>query len=176
MCDVSASWLTHKCIELVFVCWLPQFVLYIRWGPMEKENIRRRGSGELIKFPALAANSNRCCTKTVVRIGISFGTGQGHLKIIRYATVGFLSSCCRMLSSWYLTDQSNVLWLYVGLFADECVIACIRLFMAALWNRKGHYIFALWFLYIFFFSSPNLSRRRLDVYHTCTHGVALMRI
>jgi len=29
---------------------------------------------------------------------------------------------------------------------------------------------------IFFLSSPNLSGRRLDVYHTCTHGVALMRI
>jgi len=31
----------------------------------------------------------------------------------------------------------------------------------------GHYIFALWFLSIFFFySSLNLSGRRLDVYHT----------
>jgi len=44
----------------------------------------------------------------------------------------------------------------------------------------GHpmeYIFALWFLLsIFFFSSPNLSRRRLDVCHTSTHGVALVRI
>ena len=28
----------------------------------------------------------------------------------------------------------------------------------------------------FFYSSPNLSRRRLDVYHTSTHGVALVRI
>ena len=27
-----------------------------------------------------------------------------------------------------------------------------------------------------FFSSPNLSRRRLDVCHTSTHGVALVRI
>jgi len=26
------------------------------------------------------------------------------------------------------------------------------------------------------FSSPNLSGRRLDVCHTCTHGVALVRI
>jgi len=26
------------------------------------------------------------------------------------------------------------------------------------------------------FSSPNLSGRRLDVYHTFTHGVALVRI
>jgi len=49
--------------------------------------------------------------------------------------------------------------------------------MVALCNRADHYIFALWFLLsFFFFSSPNLSRRRLDVYHTSTHGVALARI
>ena len=42
------------------------------------------------------------------------------------------------------------------------------IFMAALWNRAGHYIFALWFLsiFLFFLSSPNLSGRTLDVYHT----------
>ena len=66
--------------------------------------------------------------------------------------------------------------------------------MAALRSRCGHYIFVLWFLlylwppyvigqaiYIFIlsfvlFSSPNLSGRRLDVCHTSTHGVALVRI
>jgi len=49
--------------------------------------------------------------------------------------------------------------------------------VAALHSRCGHwaYIFVLWFLLFlrllsFFFSSPNLSRRRLDVYHTSTHG------
>jgi len=45
--------------------------------------------------------------------------------------------------------------------------------MAALRSICGHYIFVLWFL---LFSSPNLSRQRLDVYHTSTHGVALVRI
>jgi len=53
------------------------------------------------------------------------------------------------------------------------------LIMAALWYRAGHYIFALWFLsffYLSFFSSPNLSGHRVDVYHTSTHGVALVRI
>ena len=51
-----------------------------------------------------------------------------------------------------------------------------RLIMAALFNIRQA-IFALWFLSIFFlFSSPNLSGRRLDVYHTSTHGVALARI
>jgi len=32
------------------------------------------------------------------------------------------------------------------------------------------------FLSFLFFFSPNLSSRRLDVYHTWTHGVALVRI
>jgi len=57
------------------------------------------------------------------------------------------------------------------------------LVMVALCNRANHYIFALWFLSFFFFflssfflSSPNLSSRRLDVYHTSTHGVDLVRI
>ena len=50
--------------------------------------------------------------------------------------------------------------------------------MVALWNRADHYIFILWFLLlcIFFISWPNLSRRRLNVCHTSTHGVALVRI
>ena len=58
----------------------------------------------------------------------------------------------------------------------------ISIFMAALRNRAGHYIFALWFLlssssvFFSFFASPNLSRRRLDVCHTSTHDVALVRI
>jgi len=46
-----------------------------------------------------------------------------------------------------------------------------------IYGRLGQtiYIFIL-FLSSFFFSSPNLSGRRLDVYHTSTHGVALVRI
>jgi len=32
------------------------------------------------------------------------------------------------------------------------------------------------FLLSFFFSSPNVSGRRLDVYHSLAHGVALVRI
>jgi len=50
--------------------------------------------------------------------------------------------------------------------------------MVALWNRADHYIFILSFvlLLLSFFSSSNLSRRRVDVCHTCTRGVALVRI
>jgi len=54
----------------------------------------------------------------------------------------------------------------------NAILPCVlsKLFMAALRSRCGH-IFALWLLF-FVFSSPNLSRRTLDVYHTSTHGVA----
>ena len=53
----------------------------------------------------------------------------------------------------------------------------VSIVMVAIWNRADHYnfIFALSFV-LSFFSSPNLSRCRLDVYHTSTHGVALVRI
>ena len=50
--------------------------------------------------------------------------------------------------------------------------------MAALCNRAGHYTFAPVFFLLSssFFSLPNLSGRRLDVYHTLTHGMAIVRI
>jgi len=47
------------------------------------------------------------------------------------------------------------------------------LFMAALCNRAGHIYFHP-VVSFFLFSSPNLSGQRLDVYHTSTHGVALV--
>jgi len=53
------------------------------------------------------------------------------------------------------------------------------LVMAALCNR-GPLCFcpviSIFYRLLSFFSSPNLSGRRLDVYHTLTHGVALVRI
>jgi len=54
------------------------------------------------------------------------------------------------------------------------------LVMVALCNRADHYIFILFLSSFFcrssFFSSPDVSGRRLDVYHTSAHGVALVRI
>jgi len=62
------------------------------------------------------------------------------------------------------------------LYTSRQFALCI-IIMTALCNMAGHYIFALWFLLLSsLFSSPNLSRRRLDVYRTLTHGVALVRI
>jgi len=49
--------------------------------------------------------------------------------------------------------------------------------MAALCNRAGHIYFHTAVCFSSFFSSsPNLSGQRLDVCHTSTHGVALVRI
>jgi len=61
---------------------------------------------------------------------------------------------------------------------DHCCVTNLplSLFMVAVCNRADHYIFMMWFLLLssfYLFSSPNFSVRRLDVYHTFTHGVAL---
>jgi len=60
-------------------------------------------------------------------------------------------------------------WLWAVDWGRSCgyAIPCLTLvIMAALHSRCGHYIFALWFLSFYLFSSPNLSSRTLDVYHT----------
>jgi len=50
---------------------------------------------------------------------------------------------------------------------------------SSLWSPYGigqtiiFWCFGFFFL-SFFFSSPNVSGQRLDVYHTSTHGVALV--
>jgi len=65
------------------------------------------------------------------------------------------------------------------LAAEICLLVWApQLIMVALCKRADHYIFALWFLSFsfFFISSPNVSGQRVDVYHTSTHGVALVRI
>ena len=64
---------------------------------------------------------------------------------------------------------------FIGL--QKPLVVSILLIMVALCNRADHYIFILFLSFFFlFFSSPNLSGRRLDVYHTLAHGVALVLI
>jgi len=56
-----------------------------------------------------------------------------------------------------------------AVFCQITLITCFN--NVDLCNRADHYIFALWFLSSIFyhlFSSPNLSGRRLDIYHTST--------
>jgi len=62
-----------------------------------------------------------------------------------------------------------------------CRFLFLTLYGRPICNRTGHYIFAFlpcgfFFLSFYPFSSPNLSRLRLDVCHTSTHGVPLVRI
>ena len=91
-------------------------------------------------------------------------------------------------------------WALAHILVGSCISSKPRAahFMVALCNRADHIYFhpvsssSLWspygrgqtiifsccglLFFLLFFSSPNLSRRRLDVCHTSTHGVALVRI
>jgi len=64
--------------------------------------------------------------------------------------------------------------------SQEFLLKVRRLFMAALRSRSDIIFLSCGFFYLlllsFFLSSPNLNGRRLDVYHTSTRGVALVRI
>jgi len=68
------------------------------------------------------------------------------------------SDTLSMLSSHTGTPTSRLLWSPCGVGQTIIFLPC------------GFYLSS------FFFSSPNLSGRRLDVYHTSTHDVALVRI
>jgi len=78
-----------------------------------------------------------------------------------------------------MTDRvlsSDILVAEIIQFVFRSTILCY------LWSpyviEQTIYIFILSFVLSssFFLSSPNLSHRRLDVCHTSTHGVALVRI
>jgi len=62
--------------------------------------------------------------------------------------------------------SEHCLWSPYGI-GQTIIFSCCGLFFLLL---------LLLLLLSFFLSSPNLSRRRLDVCHTSTHGVALVRI
>ena len=81
---------------------------------------------------------------------------------------------------YYQTKPTSSKLFHTQTFIQRVSLLFVK---AALWNRAGHYIFALcgfyllsFFLSFFLISWPNLSGRELDVYHTSTHGVALVRI
>jgi len=66
--------------------------------------------------------------------------------------------------------------MHLKLINIHCTSQHIALFMAALRSRCGHYIFALWFLSTFYLLFLFIANgRRLDVYHTSTDGVTLVR-
>jgi len=72
-----------------------------------------------------------------------------------------------MKSVGLLTPSSEAMGTWSVYSATVLRLCLYHLIMVALCNRVCDF---------FFFSSPNLSGRRLDVYHTSTHGVALVRI
>ena len=120
----------------------------------------------------------------IVRWGPSFPLPNGgklgsqlppspHRLFYLWSSAFIIDWCCSYHSSSSIKALKSVTKSSVFLSAATFVVV-----MAALGNRAGYYIFMLWFLssMYLFFSSPDLSGRTLDVYHTSTHGVALVQI
>jgi len=80
----------------------------------------------------------------------------------------------RYCIDYYSPMQSpgcNVPLIHLSILVLYMLFAC--LFMVALCNRADHIYFHP-VSSSSFFSLPNLSSRRLDVYHTSAHGVVLV--
>ena len=92
-----------------------------------------------------------------------------HSHVLSCKSVEFLLECLDTVCHNYRTQWT----------AQVSVFAADWLFMVALCNRADHIYFHavvcsfFFLLSSFFLSSPNLSRRRLDVCHTSTHGCGL---
>jgi len=76
-----------------------------------------------------------------------------------------------------LSPLRRSLFMQVTLFyTANCLYIIFFIFLWSPYVIGRPYIFSSCFFLLSFFSSPNLSGRRLDVYHTLAHGVALVRI
>jgi len=82
--------------------------------------------------------------------------------------------------SYSITSVSVKIHLYLCLNRDDLhCCTCVLLWLPCVADADIIFLPCGFFLLLssrFFYSSPNLSGRRLDVYHTSTHGVALVRM
>jgi len=132
------------------------------------------------------------CTRLAANTGRKKVAKNRHLGPIAQLCRANTSSTCpdNMVNFGPLTAEiGSGVWGTPTNFNGFCVLAASssgrQLNFAAL-NRGRHLCSAgrplgwalahILVLSIFFFSSPNRSHRRLDVCHTSTHGVALVRI
>jgi len=140
----------------------------VRRGPtqMQTKVNKREGWFNSMRMSALIAGLPFCYTGTpIFNTWILLHTVR--TSVMPYDQVAVWSV---QWLSYRCTKQTTVVLHFISI--------ATLIIMAALRSRCGHYIFALWFLLSssFFISSPNLSRHTLDVYHTSTHGVALVQI
>ena len=133
-----------------------------------------------------------------MQIKAILGTGiveSGRTIVITYTTWPLLIEWCHGLLRWPFSVSLCSLLCISGssvTYFTCCIIRCVMchefllLIMAALCNSGAIILLpsplyccpvvSIFYLLLSFFSSHNLSGRRLDVYHTSTHGVALVRI
>jgi len=146
----------------------------IRWGSQSPhEKWQFWGKGPIMKYrDFLSWAVQKRLNWSICHLGCGFGWAQTSTSSIVFAR---WRQCAHMgghtSATWrtqFNSPSAPAMWSYVELFWP--------LVMVALCNRADHYIFAVVssFFLLSFFSSPNLRGRRLDVYYTSSHGVALV--
>jgi len=89
------------------------------------------------------------------------------LRIVRYRDMKRHDISISLLDYDMITSINKLFWCHLHFITFSLWPPCVA---------DADIIFLSRFFLFFFYSSPNLSGRRLDVYHTSTHGAALVRI
>ena len=128
----------------------------------------------------LVRETNRYATESIAKSQLGpYSHAHQWTDVTKSDVNGFLALL--ILQSVVKLPKNEMYWTtisFVELPGIRSLMARDRfeLIMVALCNTADHYIFILFLLsfFLLFFSSPNLSSRRLDVYHTSAHGVVLV--
>ena len=129
----------------------------------------------------LNQSSTNLSSNFVMLVAYNIFLSQITEEFINVRSVGVYQRNKSLTVAVTLNHAPCLLWPPYGIGQAIIFLPCgffLLLLMAALRSRCGHYVLPCgFFLSIcLFYSSPNLSHRRLDVYHTSTHDVALVRI
>ena len=173
----------------------PKIECRVRYWPVTEKDGQTSSQTTTATSPAEPGNQTSLTTSSQTTTTKSSARSDGQTSLTTSSFTTTTTSATRLDGKLIVT----VSWIiFMAALRSRCghYIFVLFLLMAALRNR-GHYIFVLWFLLYgrpmeydrplyfcpvvsfflsIFFSSPNLSSRRLDVYHTSTHDVALVRI
>jgi len=108
--------------------------------------------------------------------GFLAGTSSSHHSG-RIRSTTCMDLCCWCSSYWLLSLSVSPSFAHTSCWMPRTIDGLCHYSLWPPCEADADIIFLPWFLLLLFFlSSPNLSRRILDVYHTSKHGVALVRI
>jgi len=169
----------HCDCQFVFFVYLMNFIFHTTLDAMG--NIRRAHYKSMkcnVSFSQGSVSTLFRRGEHIFHVCVKYSFCLQQCKIIKIKRV-FPQLWSQMYCHFYM-NHSKQGYLCSRIAVESCIVIVSHFLWPPYVIGQAMYIFSScdFFLssFFFFYSSPNLSGHRLDVYHTSTHGVALVRI